>query len=338
MLVFKKACSAKMLKDSENQTQVAGVFHTLWNGMYSRQHSNISNSEFGLGNDSIKLLNWSDSHLPSWVSSLDGNFSQLNILDLGCGGGYGACDFLNICKESFGFVDHINYHGVDLFDLANTKKRVSSFLSELLPLASHSCEVFTQDMNLFESNEVKYNLILALGSLHHTPSVENSLKKTFKLLDPRGIYIGWIVNKQKPLRDLTDSFFRKHFQNLQDQRKLESELHQLALLFLALGESLGDAKVTLTDSISSLELEPGEYNLQTLLYDYIVKCYYKGGPMSDSIDRVKTQLFDWFLPRYYHQTSTEDLLNLFRSIPEASSYQLITKTNGHFFLLKKGEC
>ena len=79
----------------------------------------------------------------------------------------------------------------------------------------------------------------------------------------------------------------------------------------------------------------GKYNLQTLFYDFFLKCYYKSGESQEGETRVIAQLFDWFNPLYYHQTSRSELIEMIENLDEIKNYEIISKTNGHFFKVTK---
>ena len=80
-----------------------------------------------------------------------------------------------------------------------------------------------------------------------------------------------------------------------------------------------------------MELSSGEYSLQSLLYDYIIKCYHRPG-VSPKWNIYS--LFDWFNPKYYHQTSREQLEQIIQSIDCVESVDIVTQVSGHFFFLK----
>ena len=315
------------------QEQVTKTFDKLWNKMYDGQ--SYSDEELGITNDNSKLITWSDNMITTWVDSAISARKNIRILDLGCGGGYGFKSILEINKLSFSNLSHIDYVGVDLIDLSTTKKNVELFASTTLPDVSFSIEVLNQDMNTLPFlNE--FDLIIALGSLHHTPSVASALQSTYSNLKPDGTYIGWIINDQKPLRKTTDAFFRDFFNDNSQQIHHEQDLSSLALIFKSLGEALDDKTISIDKKVTCLDLHPGTYKLQTLLYDYFLKCYHKSGSSSEGLTRIKAQLFDWFAPEYYHQTSRNNLEDILNALPNSNNHSIVTKTNGHFFKFEKG--
>ncbi|WP_115071199.1 bifunctional 2-polyprenyl-6-hydroxyphenol methylase/3-demethylubiquinol 3-O-methyltransferase UbiG [Synechococcus sp. UW179B] len=315
------------------QEQVSKAFDKLWNQMYDRD--SCSDDELGITNDNMKLVRWSNDLITKWVSDAISARQTFSILDVGCGGGYGFKSILELNQASFAKLNHIEYVGVDLIDLNETKKNLDLFLSTSLPNVSYSIELLHEDMNTLSTVD-QFDLVIALGSLHHTPSVSLSLQSTYRYLKSDGTYIGWIINDQKPLRRITDTFFRDFFNDAVQQIYHDQDLSSLSLIFKALGEALEDKTISIDNRVTCLDLDPGTYKLQTLLYDYFMKCYFKSGDSTEGLTRIKAQIFDWFAPQYYHQTSRNELIDILTVLPASVNHCIVTKTNGHFFKFDKG--
>jgi hypothetical protein len=177
----------------------------------------------------------------------------------------------------------------------------------------------------------QYDIVTAIGTLHHTESVFNSLSSTYSMLKPGGLYVGWIINEQKPVRSVTDEYFRQCFDGTPSPSGSHGEITALAKFSMSLGEALGDQKVVVSDDVDVLGLAAGEYSIQTLIYDYIIKLYYVKG---HSLERTYDQLFDWFVPKWYHQTSRAELEEMFGAL-SPTSWDIETITNGHFFFITR---
>ena len=178
-------------------------------------------------------------------------------------------------------------------------------------------------------------LFLLLEQFIIPPDLFSFLESTFSATTSGGSYFCWITTKQSPLRQVTDNHFREYFQLLSDSHQINHELAQLSSLFHALSDVLSPHTITLDDDIPSLGISKGKHNLQQLLYDYIFKCYYNS---SESPRRNVNQLFDWFMPKYYHETSSADLdayLNSLSSIYDFDIPLRVSKDNGHFFILRR---
>lgn len=211
-----------------------------------------------------------------------------------------------------------------------SRKNIELFAKSALPETNFSFRLLNADMNSIPLTE-QFDIVIAIGTLHHTPSVLAALQSTYLRLKPAGTYIGWIINNQKPLRSFTDEYFRQYFTDSSKENYFDQDLTGLSYIFKSLGEALGDQSILIKDKITCLDLEPGSYQLQTLLYDYFLKCYYKSGTSSEGLTRIKAQLWDWFVPKYYHQTSQEELSAMIIQLEGSTDSEIITKTNGHFF-------
>jgi len=309
------------------QGQVTDTFDELWNSLYSP--GDYSSRDMGTNNDNGKILSWSDGQVTNWIDEAVKNKSSLTILDAGCGGGYGFKSIMELNINSLSRLDHIEYVGVDLINLDRTKENIQLFSNLALPNTRLSVRLLNADMTTI-SLEEQFDIVMALGSLHHTSSVSLALNATYQKLRPSGLYIGWVINQQKPLRAYTDTFFREFYNDCPEDRR-DRDLTMLSLIFNELGEALGNKNVCLTHHVSCLDLEPGTYKLQTLLYDYFFKCYFQSGDSREGLKRIKAQLYDWFVPTFYHQTSRDELKRMIEKLHASSQLEVITQTNGHFF-------
>ena len=323
------------------QNQVTKVFESVWGDTKTYENST---GEL----DIQKLLDWTDGKLTQWIDLVldhsNTNDNKIRILDAGCGLG-GSFECLARIASQPSEQINITYTGLDLIPLHNTGQYLQTRLSKYLN------KNFNVEYQLVEQDMIEYgknnpntsDLVYALGSLHHTPSVKDALRATFNTLEPSSSksgmcshYIGWIINEQKPLRSHTDKFFRSYFNNFSKIEDCSDELKAIAEIFQSLGCSLGDKVVTLKEESKLLGTKPGSYRLQTLLYDSFIKCYYRE---DEPLQRQIHQLFDWFAPHYYHQTSREDLFKIFSELSNDSNgcevVDCISKPNGHFFFLRK---
>ena len=176
----------------------------------------------------------------------------------------------------------------------------------------------------------KFDFIWAEGTIHHSENIPSAIKNLSNCLKKDGILIFWTINQQKPLRKVTDKFFRKFYSNnsLNDQFN-ESVL--LSDLSIKIGKVLGDKKIKIKKNINSLDLKKGTYKIQSLIYDYILKLYYYP---NISIERVAHQIFDWYSPVFYHQIGEKDLkkLLILNNLKVLNHYE---RNNGHYVIAKK---
>jgi ubiquinone/menaquinone biosynthesis C-methylase UbiE len=301
---------------TDHEKQIEGVFNELWVG----RGDNYEDDR--LRQDTLDRYNsWSDGKVSSNVQS---HFdkqgpSPLKILDCGCGLGFSFNSIFSAYK------DRIEYTGLDLIDL----KRTEAFLSP----RGYNFKLIRASMVDIpaEIPREQYDIVTAIGTLMCTESTQNALSSTYSMLKPGGLFIGWIINDQKPVRVATDEYYRDYFDKVQSDEGVYEEIMALSKFSMSLGEALGDQKVVVSDDVDVLGLAAGEYNIQTLIYDYIIKLYYVKG---HSLERTYDQLFDWFMPKWYHQTSRAELEEMLNSL-KPTSWDIETRTNGHFFFIHK---
>jgi SAM-dependent methyltransferase len=220
----------------------------------------------------------------------------------------------------------LNYTGIDLIDLDKTKP----FLTRHCPKWNLSLQYL--NMNAASLLLEEFDLVFALGTHHHTDNVGLALESTWQAVKPGGTYIAWIINEQKPLRAATDEFFRAKLNEDGDLSLKDDELSALAHFFYQLGNKLGDMTIDINYSVGTMDLQAGTYKIPTLFYDYFLKCCFNPAL---SMARAKHQLFDWFAPKNYHQTPRRQLQAHIEALSDVLEHEVITKTNGHFFTLKR---
>lgn len=316
------------MKNSSKQYQVRKVFNSLWND--KNVYSSTKNT-----NDKIKLLKWSDFNLVKWLKKICKNKEKIDVLDAGCGLSYNFLNLLEIFEENKNILfpnikkPQIFYKGIDLIDLRKANTFLVKNAKVIAPSFVLNCNFKKQDILKIKSDKSeKFDLIFAFGSLHHTPSVSKSIIVLQKSLKEKGFLIGWIINKQKPLRIVTDKFFRNYFSKFSSISDCIQELKTLSTIFKLLSKKIEKTKIKISNSIKFLSLQPGTYNLQTLLYDYFIKIYYN---KNETEKRRIHQLFDWFNPKYYHQTTKNELKQILTKQLNLKNVSIVEKTNGIFF-------
>ncbi len=330
-----------MTGNGSSQDHVQKVFESVWGDSNTYDKADTIS-------DVKRMKDWSDGKITSWIDNVINNniknSSPLSIVDVGCGLGL-SFDCLMRCASPRESIAEIKYTGLDLIPLEKTKeyltKRSKQHLENMYKI---NIETRRENMHSYgKRNEGRYDLAFAFGSLHHTPSVEEALLSTFVTLKSAsrhnsegGYYIGWIINTQRPLRQKTDEFFREYFNQFDSMDQCDKELEVISEIFKGIGEALGDKEIEIGNDSNLLQLKKGKYRLQSLLYDYFLKCYYKE---NESKKRQVHQIFDWFAPIYYHQTSREQLMSIFKRLDSETNgcdvIDCITKENGHFFYLRK---
>ena len=317
--------------ESAKQKQTSQVFSSLWNDLFILK--NTTGDRDARDNDYKKILKWSDGKVISWINAAIKN-EKFTMLDSGCGIGWTISQFIEKEETDLMNLKEFNYTGIDLIDISNNQEFLSHYTQRYLQHVSIKTSFRQMDMLNLEDLDEEYDLVWAMGTLHHTPSVEDAFKSTYGKVKRHGTYIGWIINSQKPHRRISDDLFRQYFQKFDDINDCIDELRELSNIFQKIGSILGDEKIEIKKDLPFLELQQGQYLIQELLYDYFFKCFYKSGSNDESQNRIIASLFDWFNPEYYHQTSRSQLEKIIEKVGP-SNYEIVTKTNGHFFRVEK---
>ena len=256
------------------------------------------------------------------------NRKKVNLFDFGCGFGAGAVTIINnfLTKSK-----SINYFGMDKFDL----KKTALYLKKYTYLNKNQIHLTKLDYEkkflLLERKKERdeINIVLLLGTLHHTKSVFTSFDNIVKKFDSKTIFVIWVINKQKPLRSVTDQYFRKFYKK-NNNKVINSDIFELAKIFRVLKKTLGNKHIKIDKDIKSINLNKGVHKLQRVLYDYFFKCY----STENSLVVAQSHLKDWFLPKYYHQSDRIELLQFFKK-KKLKTLCWNESCNGIFFMLKK---
>ena len=304
---------------SKNQKNTANAFSYMWRN--SKTYDNPRKSEIQTSFDASNSL--FPKVIAKYFKSL--GLKEIKFLDVGCGYGYGFKVYFSK------YISQIKYVG---FDVHEELHRTYRFLNKIFLKQTNSPIIVKASMNKIPNIKLFKNVDFAWaeGTLHHSENIESAVREISKTLKKGGLFMFWTINEQKPLRKFTDIFFRSHFQTYPNSKKVMDELKKIAHLSAAFGKSLGGDKVTLKSKIECLQIKPGTYKLQELLYDYIIKLYYRGKMISR--ERRAHHLFDWFRPAFYHQISRNKLKKILQK-NNLNIVHYIEKTNGHYVVCKK---
>lgn len=211
-----------------------------------------------------------------------------HVLDAGCGAGYSAALLLG---ER---MDAVRYLGVDIsraVDVARDRFEEFGLKAEFLQASFMELP--------FE--EPRFDAILAEGTLHHTDSTRDALRRLTEVLVPGGHVLFYVYRKKGPIREFVDDHVREHLADMDDDRAWE------ALLPLTrLGASLGEMDVTVRvpEDIPYLQIEAGEYDLQRFIYWNVMKVFYR---RELSVQEMNKTNFDWYRPLNAHRHSEEEV-------------------------------
>lgn len=307
---------------SKNQISTAKTFSYIWK--HTQEYENAKKKEIKYQIKDFDRL--SDGKVRKYLKTffLKNNNKKIKFLDLGCGLGW---TFSIIFKN---YIKKIDYYG---FDVTTNLNKTSSFLSKVFKKDNFKPKIFKFSMNKIPNKKEfkNFDFIWAQGSMHHSESVETAFKNISRIINKKGILYFWIINEQKPLRKLTDKHIREFFKKM-DLKNQFAESYEIAKLASAFGNQLKDKKFKITRPIKSLGIERGNYRLQEILYDYVIKFFYN---KDVSLKRnSRHHVFDWFSPEYYHQTKKNSLLKFLKK----TKFKIIhykEMTHGHSVIAEK---
>lgn len=210
------------------------------------------------------------------------------ILDAGCGSGHSALLF---------FGEHLKRHdylGVDISDSVDVARQ--RFKEAGLP--GDFLKVNLLDLPLEDGS---VDMIFSEGVLHHTDSVEKSIKKLARFLRAGGRFLFYVYAKKAPLREFTDDYVRGQLQPLSDDQAWKA-LEPLTKLGKVLGE-LG-TEIEIPEDIPLLGMKKGRFDLQRFFYWNICKAFYRSDYTFEEMNHVN---FDWFRPLNCHRHTPEEI-------------------------------
>ncbi|MDB9718187.1 methyltransferase domain-containing protein [Candidatus Pelagibacter sp.] len=209
------------------------------------------------------------------------------ILDAGCGSGMsGLLIFKDYLK------DH-NYLGIDISDSITTAKKrfdENDVVGEFV-----KC-----DLNAIPEKYGNFDIIYSEGVMHHTDSVENSIKYLSSRIKKNGKFIFYVYSKKAPIREFSDDFIRHSIKNLSNEEAWNN-LYSITKLGNKLGELNIDIEID--EDIPILGIKKGKHNLQRLFYYKFLKSFYSHELSLDEMNHIN---FDWFRPlNCFRHTSSE---------------------------------
>jgi SAM-dependent methyltransferase len=128
--------------------------------------------------------------------------------------------------------------------------------------------------------------------LHHTPDPAGNFRRLAALLAPGGRFLLYVYKVKGPLREFADDYLR----GLMTRAPVEACL-TFSEKMARLGRNLSrlHATVEIEEDIPELDLRRGTYDVQRLIYDHILKCFWNAD--YDFITNTMVN-FDWYRPQH----------------------------------------
>jgi SAM-dependent methyltransferase len=147
-----------------------------------------------------------------------------------------------------------------------------------------------------------FDFVVADQVLHHTPDCVRAFQTMAELVAPGGQIAAYVYRKKGLLRELADEHIIDETSRLSVEECLE-----LSEQITELGRELSrlGAKVKLEHGVPLLGIEPGEHDVQRLIYWTMLKCFWSeelGWRQSVMIN------YDWYSPVYRSRHTEEEVL------------------------------
>jgi len=124
------------------------------------------------------VLNKRSTYELPWLKELIpfSSFRNGKILELGCGAGYDAYEFLRHGAD---------YTGIDITpeNIERTKRHLGFY--------GYAPKVFEGDAEYLAFEDAQFDVVFSNGVLHHTPDIEESIREAYRVLKGRGAF--WVI-------------------------------------------------------------------------------------------------------------------------------------------------
>jgi SAM-dependent methyltransferase len=137
--------------------------------------------------------------------------------------------------------------------------------------------------------------------IHHTPDARRAFANLAALLAPGGVLAIYVYRVKAPLRELADDWIRER------ARAMEPEVcMELGRDLAELGRELSrtGARVKLERGVPLLGIEPGEHDVQRLLYWTLLKCFWND-EFSPNLNALVN--YDWYHPPYASRHTPDEV-------------------------------
>jgi 2-polyprenyl-3-methyl-5-hydroxy-6-metoxy-1,4-benzoquinol methylase len=147
-----------------------------------------------------------------------------------------------------------------------------------------------------------FDFVVADQVLHHTPDCVRAFATMVELVAPGGQIAAYVYRKKALLRELAD----EHIIDMTSRLSVD-ECLELSEQITELGRELSHlgAKVKLDRGVPLLGIEPGEHDVQRLIYWTMLKCFWNedlGWRQSVMIN------YDWYSPVYRSRHTEKEVL------------------------------
>jgi SAM-dependent methyltransferase len=213
-----------------------------------------------------------------------------------------ACGFGGIANELIGTetTNRLRYVGADIHH------SLPNIIRELPVL--ESCGLLLRwDISQPLPVRRQFDYIICRAAIHHTPDPASTFQALAQKLKTGGRLAISAYRKKTMAREALDDRFREHCMSL-----ATPEAYALARQFTMLGRFLQNVqeKVRIEEDLPLFGIAKGDYSVQTLVYNYFLKCFYNPSFGEEYSTLVN---FDWYHPPFAYRYELRDIITWFEN-------------------------
>jgi SAM-dependent methyltransferase len=218
---------------------------------------------------------------------------EVHVYDAGCG-------FGGVANELFqsGGHDRIRYVGADLHDSL-------AAIPDAIPALATRGLLVRWDIAQPLPFEPAFDYVICRAVIHHTPAPADTFRALCASLRPGGTIAISAYRKKSITREAMDDALRQQIAGLDPEAAFAA-----CGQFTTLGKALQAVKqqVHIPVDLPLLGVKAGSYDVQSLIYYHLLKCFY-----NDTFgDRYSTLVnYDWYHPEYAFRYDIEELRQWF---------------------------
>jgi SAM-dependent methyltransferase len=147
----------------------------------------------------------------------------------------------------------------------------------------------------------RFDFVSADQVVHHTPDAAAAVQSLARLVSPGGVLAFYVYKRKAPIREYADDYVRERTtkMSVEDCMEVSAQMSELGRELSRLG-----ATITLERGVPLLGIEPGEHDVQRLVYWHFLKCFWNDDFSPNLNDLVN---FDWYHPPYASRHTEEEV-------------------------------
>ncbi len=148
-----------------------------------------------------------------------------------------------------------------------------------------------------------FDYVICRAAAHHTPDPQATIQVLVQALAPGGVLAFSVYTHKGIIRESCDRSLREQIKLLSSE-----EAMRYARQLARLGRDLQKAgTVTISEDLPDLGIPAGKYQIQDLIYRYMLKCWHNE---TWGIEHSAIVNFDWYHPQYAWTFTQEQAIGL----------------------------